>query len=153
MPCLRCALSGSCSSLCWSTSQSHSQMCLDRSTRRIFPLVYACLFLFKDKEMSLEKSSCLPFQVSISEYLNCIILPHPVLCSSVSHRPCQMNLQSCLILLPWFVSSLERAVAWMLSFPFLHCLSSYFSVELQFYKGLLVLHDARTAHGRYPFHV
>lgn len=91
----------------------YNQLCLNKNTTRVFPLVYACLFLLKGLggiagENQLPPSSG-PFK--ISEYLSCIILPHPMLYSSVSHCPCQMDLKSCLILLPCSVSSLEREMA------------------------------------------
>lgn len=41
----------------------YNQLCLCKSTARIFPLVCACLFLLKGQEASLERVSCLPLQI------------------------------------------------------------------------------------------
>lgn len=41
----------------------YNQLCLNKSTARIFPVVYACLFLLKGQEASLEKVSCLSLQI------------------------------------------------------------------------------------------
>lgn len=122
----------------------YNQMCLNKRTTRIFPLVYAYLRL---RSCHWRKSVAFPFK-SFQDLW--ILKLYNSASPNVVFRCKSLSLPNGFAVLPslaaMFFSSLEREMACLLSFPFLPCLPSYFSTELLFYNGI-------SWAGRYFLHV